>query len=380
MRKIYLDHAATTQPAPEVVEQMLPWMSGKYGNPSARYSLGREAKAAVEEAREQVAELIGAQPGEICFTSGGTEADNWILRRGIEAEEGKRHIITDSIEHHAILNTCARLEKQGVRVSYVKPDEMGRVDVRKAEAEITENTGLISFMFANNEIGTIQPVRELGALACEYGIPFHTDAVQAVGHVPIDVKTMGITYLSASAHKFSGPKGIGFLYMKEGSALQPMLYGGSQEQGLRAGTENVAAIVGMGTAAGLCRKHMQEEMKQVRRVRNYFIRQVKKQIPDVILNGHPLYRLPGNVNFSFPGIKGETLLLLLDREGICVSAGAACTAAGQGISHVLSGIGMPEELAQGTLRFTLGADNTCEEMDLVAASLKKHVDVLRNMS
>lgn len=378
MYKIYLDHAATTQPAPEVVEQMLPWMSGKYGNPSAGYSLGREAKAALEKAREEVAGLIGAKAEEICFTSGGTEADNWILRRGVPGN--KRHVITDSIEHHAMLNTCAWLEKQGMHVSYIKPDGMGRVDPRRVEAEITEDTGLLSFMFANNEIGTVQPVRELGRLAAEYGIPFHTDAVQAVGHVPVDVRDMGITYLSASAHKFSGPKGIGFLYMKEGNALQPLLYGGGQEQGIRAGTENVAAIVGMGAAARLCQRRMQEELKQVRRVRNYFIRQVRKQIPDAVLNGHPLYRLPGNVNFSFPGIKGETLLLLMDREGICVSAGAACTTAGQGISHVLSAIGLPEDLARGTLRFTLGADNTMEEMNQVAASLKRNIEMLRKMS
>ena len=375
-RQIYLDHAATTQPAPEVVQQMLPWLSGRYGNPSARYQLGQEADRCIAGARKQVAALIGADEGELYFTSGGTESDNWVLRACLsDRQDGKRHIITTGIEHHAILNTCARIEKEGAKVSYVMPDSEGRVDVRDIEREIQEDTVLISVMYANNEIGTLQPVREIGLLAAEYGIPFHTDAVQAVGHIPIDVKTLGITWLSASAHKFHGPKGCGFLYMRKGYELPSLLCGGAQERGLRAGTENVAGIAGMGAAARVCMAHMSGDQETVRRQRDYLIRGVESAIPGARLNGHRRMRLPNNVNFSFSGLEGAALLLLLDQDGI----GAACNASSEKGSHVLTAIGAPEEYQRGTVRMTLGPETTREELDYVIERLKEHVFQLREM-
>lgn len=379
-RQIYLDHAATTQPAPEVVQQMLPWLSGRYGNPSARYQLGQEAERCIAGARKDVAALIGADAGEIYFTSGGTESDNWVLRSCLSGRaDGKKHVITTGIEHHAILNTCARLEKEGARVSYVMPDGEGRVDVRDIEREICEDTVLISVMYANNEIGTMQPIREIGLLAAEYGIPFHTDAVQAVGHVPIRVKDLGITWLSASAHKFHGPKGCGFLYMKKGCELPSLLHGGGQEKGFRAGTENVAGIAGMGAAARICRIHMADDQNMIRRQRDYLIRGVESAIPGVRLNGHRRMRLPNNVNFSFSGLEGAALLLLLDQDGICVSSGAACSSASEKGSHVLEAIRVPEEYQRGAVRMTLGPETTREELDYVIARLKEHVFQLREM-
>lgn len=379
-KQIYLDHAATTQPAPEVVQQMLPWLSGRYGNPSARYQLGQEAGRCIAEARKQVAALIGADEEEVYFTSGGTESDNWVLRGCLSGRpDGKRHMITTGIEHHAILNTCARLEREGAKVSYVMPDSEGRVDVRDIEREIREDTALISVMYANNEIGTLQPIREIGLLAAEYGIPFHTDAVQAVGHVPVDVKTLGITWLSASAHKFYGPKGCGFLYMRKGHELPSMLCGGAQERGLRAGTENVAGIAGMGAAARVCMAHMAGDQETVRRQRDYLIRGVESAIPGARLNGHRRIRLPNNVNFSFQGLEGAALLLLLDQDGICVSSGAACNASSEKGSHVLAAIGVPEEYQRGTVRMTLGPETAREDLDYVIGRLKEHVFQLREM-
>ncbi len=379
-RQIYLDHAATTQPAPEVVQQMLPWLSGRYGNPSARYRLGQEAGRCIAEARKQVAALIGADAEEMYFTSGGTESDNWVLRSCLSGGTNeKRHMITTGIEHHAILNTCARLEKEGAQVSYVMPDGEGRVDVRDIEREIREDTALISVMYANNEIGTLEPVREIGLLAAEYGIPFHTDAVQAVGHVPINVKDLGVTWLSASAHKFHGPKGCGFLYMRKGHELPSFLHGGAQEKGLRAGTENVAGIAGMGAAARLCMAHMSGDMAYVRGQRDYLIRGVESAISGVRLNGHRRMRLPNNVNFSFSGLEGAALLLLLDQDGICVSSGAACNASSEKGSHVLEAIGVPEEYQRGAVRMTLGPETTREELDYVIERLKAHVMQLREL-
>lgn len=380
-RQIYLDHAATTQPAPEVIQQMLPWLAGRYGNPSARYQLGQEAGRCIAGARKQVAALIGADEEEVYFTSGGTESDNWVLRGCLSGrKDGKRHMITTGIEHHAVLNTCAQLEREGVEVSYVMPDGEGRVDVRDIEREIREDTVLISVMYANNEIGTMQPIREIGLLAAEYGIPFHTDAVQAVGHVPIDVKASGITWLSASAHKFHGPKGCGFLYMRKGHELPSLLHGGAQEKGFRAGTENVAGIAGMGAAARVCMAHMSGDQESIRRQRDYLIQKVESSIPGARLNGHRRMRLPNNVNFSFSGLEGAALLLLLDQDGICVSSGAACSASSGKGSHVLEAIGVPEEYQRGAVRMTLGPETTREELDYVVERLKEHIFQLREMT
>ena len=379
-RQIYLDHAATTQPAPEAVQQMLPWLSGRYGNPSARYRLGQEAGRCIAKAREQVAALIGAEADEMYFTSGGTESDNWVLRGCLTGRaNGKKHIITTGIEHHAMLNTCAQLEKEGVQVSYVKPDHAGRVDVRDIEREIREDTALISVMYANNEIGTLQPIREIGFLAAEYGVPFHTDAVQAVGHVPIDVKALRITWLSASAHKFHGPKGCGFLYMKRGSELPSLLHGGAQEKGFRAGTENVAGIAGMGAAARMCLERLPADQEAIRRQRDYLIRGIESAISGARLNGHRQMRLPNNVNFSFSGLEGAALLLLLDQDGICVSSGAACSSSSEKGSHVLEAIGIPEEYQRGAVRMTLGPETSRDELDYVIERLKEHIFQLRGM-
>ncbi len=379
---IYLDNAATTKTAPQVVEAMLPYFSEIYGNPSSVYELAQNAKSAVTQAREDIASVIGARAQDIYFTAGGTEADNWAIKAAYEAYKSKgNHIITTKIEHHAVLHTCEYLEKtQGAKVTYLDVDENGLVRPEDLEAAITPETILISIMFANNEIGTIEPIAEIGRIAKEHGILFHTDAVQAFGQVPIQVDEMNIDMLSSSAHKINGPKGIGFLYIRKGVKIRSFIHGGAQERKRRAGTENVPGIVGYGCAAKLAAETMQERTAKEIDLRDYLIGRILKEIPYVRLNGDPKRRLPNNVNVSFQFIEGESLLIMLDMEGICASSGSACTSGSLDPSHVLLAIGLPHEIAHGSLRMTLSAENTKEEMDLVVEKLKEIVEKLRSMS
>lgn len=379
---IYLDNAATTKTAPQVVEAMLPYFSEIYGNPSSVYELAQNAKSAVTQAREDIASVIGARAQDIYFTAGGTEADNWAIKAAYEAYKSKgNHIITTKIEHHAVLHTCEYLEKtQGAKVTYLDVDENGLVRPEDLEAAITPETILISIMFANNEIGTIEPIAEIGRIAREHGILFHTDAVQAFGQVPIQVDEMNIDMLSSSAHKINGPKGIGFLYIRKGVKIRSFIHGGAQERKRRAGTENVPGIVGYGCAAKLAAETMQERTAKEIDLRDYLIGRILKEIPYVRLNGDPKRRLPNNVNVSFQFIEGESLLIMLDMEGICASSGSACTSGSLDPSHVLLAIGLPHEIAHGSLRMTLSAENTKEEMDLVVEKLKEIVEKLRSMS
>ncbi len=380
-KPIYLDNAATTPTDPAVVEAMLPWFSAGYGNPSAIYSLGAQAKEAVTLARETVAGTLNAQPREIYFTAGGTEADNWALIAAAQAYAGKgRHIITSAVEHHAVLHTCQYLEKQGFSVTYVGVDDQGVVRLDELRAALRPDTILISVMFANNEIGTLQPIAQIGQIAREAGVLFHTDAVQAYGHLPIDVKTLGVDLLSASGHKLRGPKGVGFLYVREGVKLPSFLHGGAQERARRAGTENVPGVVGLGEAAKLAQASMARRAEAERELRDYLIGRVEREIPYCRLNGHRTQRLPGNVNFSFRFIEGESMLILLDQAGICASSGSACTSSSLDPSHVLLAIGLPHEIAHGSLRLTLSAENTREELDYVVDRLKEIVQRLRQMS
>ncbi len=378
---IYLDNAATTKTAPEVVEAMLPYFGEAYGNPSAIYSLGSAGKKAVNEARRSIAKLINAGQEEIYFTAGGTEADNWALKAVAESygEKG-RHIITTKIEHHAVLHTCGYLEKKGFEVTYLDVDQDGLVDLEELKAAIRPDTILISVMYANNEIGTIEPIGEIGAIARERGILFHTDAVQAFGQVPLDVEALKVDMLSASAHKVNGPKGVGMLYIRAGLKLRSFIHGGAQERNRRAGTENVPGIVGFGAAAARAMKLMEEKGRKERELREYLIRSIEKQIPYCRLNGHRERRLPGNVNFSFQFIEGESLLIMLDMKGICASSGSACTSGSLDPSHVLLAIGLKHEEAHGSLRMTLSEDNTVEELDEVVEALKAIVGRLREMS
>ena len=378
---IYLDNAATTKNAPEVVEAMLPYFGEAYGNPSAIYSLGSAGKKAVNEARRSIAKLINAGQEEIYFTAGGTEADNWALKAvaGSYGEKG-RHIITTKIEHHAVLHTCGYLEKKGFEVTYLDVDQDGLVDLEELKAAIRPDTILISVMYANNEIGTIEPIGEIGAIARERGILFHTDAVQAFGQVPLDVEALKVDMLSASAHKVNGPKGVGMLYIRAGLKLRSFIHGGAQERNRRAGTENVPGIVGFGAAAARAMKLMEEKGRKERELREYLIRSIEKQIPYCRLNGHRERRLPGNVNFSFQFIEGESLLIMLDMKGICASSGSACTSGSLDPSHVLLAIGLKHEEAHGSLRMTLSEDNTVEELDEVVEALKAIVGRLREMS
>ena len=378
---IYLDNAATTKTAPEVVEAMLPYFGEAYGNPSAIYSLGSAGKKAVNEARRSIAKLINAGQEEIYFTAGGTEADNWALKAAAESygEKG-RHIITTKIEHHAVLHTCGYLEKKGFEVTYLDVDQDGLVDLEELKAAIRPDTILISVMYANNEIGTIEPIGEIGAIARERGILFHTDAVQAFGQVPLDVEALKVDMLSASAHKVNGPKGVGMLYIRTGLKLRSFIHGGAQERNRRAGTENVPGIVGFGAAAARAMKLMEEKGRKERELREYLIRSIEKQIPYCRLNGHRERRLPGNVNFSFQFIEGESLLIMLDMKGICASSGSACTSGSLDPSHVLLAIGLKHEEAHGSLRMTLSEDNTVEELDEVVEALKAIVGRLREMS
>lgn len=378
---IYLDNAATTRTAPEVVEAMLPYFTENYGNPSAIYSIGSSGKKAVNEARRAVAQVIGAKQEEIYFTAGGTEADNWALKAAAESNSGKgKHIITTKIEHHAVLHTCEYLEKKGFEVTYLDVDRDGLVNVRDLEAAIRPDTILISVMFANNEIGTLEPVAEIGKIARERGILFHTDAVQAFGQIHIDVKEMNIDMLSASAHKLNGPKGIGMLYVRTGVKIGSFVHGGAQERNRRAGTENVPGIVGFGAASRRAVQMMEEKAICEKELRDYLIQRIEAEIPYCRLNGHREKRLPGNINFSFSFIEGESLLIMLDMKGICCSSGSACTSGALDPSHVLLAIGLKHEEAHGSLRMTLSEENTKEEMDVVVEAVKQSVTRLREMS
>ncbi|MBP2073071.1 cysteine desulfurase NifS [Thermoanaerobacterium butyriciformans] len=380
MNRIYLDNAATTPLKKEVLDAMMPYLSNRFGNPSSLYSYGQEAKKAIEEARDKVANAIYANSDEIFFTSGGTESDNWALKGAAYALKDKgNHIITSNIEHHAILHTCQYLENQGFEITYLPVDEYGLVDPNELKRAIKDNTILVSIMYANNEIGTIEPIEELVKVAHDKGVLFHTDAVQAIGNVPIDVKNLDVDMLSMSAHKIYGPKGVGALYIRKGLRIDTLLQGGAQERNRRAGTENVAGIVGFGTAIELITKNIDEHIKKLTRLRDKLIDGILK-IPYTRLNGHPIKRLPGNVNVSFEFVDGESLILSLDMEGICVSSGSACTAGSIDPSHVLLAIGLPEEIAHGSLRLTIGEENTEEEIDTVINKLPKIVDRLRQMS
>ena len=378
---IYLDHAATTPAAPEVVEAMMPYFSEYYGNASSIYQLGAASKKAILKAREIIAGSLGAEVQDIYFTAGGSESDNWALIATAEAMEDKgRHIITTKIEHHAVLHTCKYLEKRGFRVTYLDVDSDGRVSPKAVEQAICPDTILISVMFANNEIGTIQPIEEIGALAKERGILFHTDAVQAYGHIPIDVNKYHIDMLSASGHKLGGPKGVGFLYIRRGVKIRSFLHGGAQERSRRAGTENVPGIVGMATAVKSALEQMEERNKKVTKLRDYLIERLEKEVPHCRLNGHREYRLANNVNIGFRFIEGEAMLIMLDMKGVCASSGSACTSGSLDPSHVLLAIGLPHEEAHGSLRLTLGHENTKEELDYVVEAVKEIVGKLRSMS
>ena len=381
MDRIYLDNAATTAVSPEVLTAMLPYFTECYGNPSSIHSTGRDAHKAVDAARRQVAAAINADPSEIYFTAGGSESDNWAIKGTAFAKKDKgNHIITTAIEHHAVLHTCQWLEKQGFEVTYLPVDENGLVSVEDVEKAITDKTILISVMAANNEIGTIEPIAEIGALARSRGILFHTDAVQAVGAIPLDVKAMNIDMLSMSGHKFHGPKGIGALYIRKGVRLDTLIAGGAQERGKRAGTENLPGIVGIGKAIEIATRDMEANAARMTRLRDKLIHGILEEIPDVRLNGHPTRRLPNNVNVSVRYIEGEALLLRLDLAGIAGSSGSACTSGSLDPSHVLLAIGLPHEIAHGSLRLTLGTDTTEADIDEVLDKLPGIVKNLRDMS
>lgn len=378
---IYLDNAATTRTAPEVVDAMLPYFTENYGNPSSIYGFASANKEVIAEQREKIADILGAKANEIYFTAGGTESDNWALTATAEAYGTKgKHIITSRIEHHAVLHTCAYLEKRGYEVTYLDVDENGLVDPRKVEEAIRPDTILISIMAANNEIGTIQPIREIGEIAHAHGVLFHTDAVQAFAQIPINVDECHIDMLSASGHKLNGPKGIGFLYIRKGVKIRSFIHGGAQERKRRAGTENVPGIVGLGKAVELAAATMEERAAKETELRDYAISRIEKEIPYCRLNGDRVKRLPNNINFSFRFIEGESMLIKLDFKGICASSGSACTSGSLDPSHVLLAIGLPHEIAHGSLRMTLGADTTKEEIDYTVDCLKEIVEEIRSMS
>ena len=381
MDRIYLDNAATTPVDKRVLEAMLPYYSDVFGNPSSLHSHGQEAKKAIEEAREKVAKALGADFDEIYFTSGGSESDNWALKGVAYAlKEKGNHIITTEIEHHAVLHTCRYLEKEGFKVTYLPVDEYGLVKPEDLKKAITDKTILVSIMFANNEIGTIEPIEELVKIAHEKNVYFHTDAVQAVGNVPIDVKKLDVDLLSLSAHKIYGPKGVGALYIKKGVKIHSLIQGGTQEKNRRAGTENVPGIVGLGEAIELITKNLDSHINKLTFLRDKLINGILEKIPYVRLNGHPTKRLPGNVNLSFEFIDGESLILNLDMAGICASSGSACTSGSLEPSHVLLAIGLSKELARGSLRLTIGKDNTEEDIDKVLEALPQIVKRLRSIS
>ncbi len=395
---IYLDNAATTRTSPAVVEAMLPFFSEYYGNASGIYSIGVKSKEAISESREIIAATLGAKPEEIYFTAGGSESDNWALKAtsevfaagglpnrgnkgaGDDSLPVRNHIITTKIEHHAILHTCEYLQKQGIEVTYVNVDENGLVNLKELEHAIRPETFLISVMFANNEVGTIQPIREIGEIAKKHGILFHTDAVQAYGHLPIHVEELHIDMLSASAHKLNGPKGVGFLYIRRNLRISSFIHGGAQERKRRAGTENVPGIVGFGQAARDAFETMEKRSAYETELRDYLIARILKEIPYSRLNGHRTKRLSNNANFSFQFVEGESLLIMLDMEGICGSSGSACTSGSLDPSHVLLSLGLPEDLAHGSLRLTLSAETTREEIDVTVETIKKIVERLRSMS
>lgn len=378
---IYLDNAATTKTAPEVVDAMLPYFSEYYGNASTIYSLGAESKKAMDHARQTIADSLGAKPEEIYFTAGGSESDNWALKATAEAYASKgKHIITTKIEHHAILHTCEYLEKRGFEITYLNVDRDGLISLDELKAAIRLDTILISVMFANNEIGTIEPIAEIGEIAKEHGVLFHTDAVQAYAQVPINVDEMHIDMLSASGHKLNGPKGIGFLYIRKGVKIRSFVHGGAQERSRRAGTENIPGIVGLGAAVERAMRIMDSKTRKEIELRDYLIGRLENEIPHCWLNGHRTKRLPNNINFSFLFIEGESMLIMLDMKGICASSGSACTSGSLDPSHVLLAIGLKHEEAHGSLRLTLSEDSTKEEMDIVAEEVKKIVQRLRDMS
>ena len=378
---IYLDNAATTRTAPEVVDAMLPHFTEKYGNPSSVYGFAAENKEVISRQRRVIAEVLGAKENEIYFTAGGTESDNWALTATAEAYASKgKHIITSRIEHHAILHTCEYLEKRGYEVTYLDADENGLVDPKKVEEALRPDTILISIMTANNEIGTIQPIREIGEIARAHGVLFHTDAVQAFAQIPINVEECHIDMLSASGHKLNGPKGIGFLYIRKGVKIRSFIHGGAQERKRRAGTENVPGIVGLGKAVELAASTMEERAERETKLRDYTIARIEKEIPYCRLNGDRVKRLPNNINFSFRFIEGESMLIKLDLKGICASSGSACTSGSLDPSHVLLAIGLPHEIAHGSLRMTLGADTTKEDLDYTVDCLKQIVEEIRSMS
>ena len=381
MKRVYLDYAATTPTHPEVVKAMLPYFTDAPGNPSSIHSHGQEAKGAIEEARVKVAELIGARDEEIVFTSGGTEADNFAIKGVAFANEAKGdHIITSSIEHHAVIETCKFLERRGFRVTYLPVDTAGLVDPDDVKRAITDKTILISVMHANNEMGTIEPIAEIGRIAREAGIYFHTDAVQTVGHIPVDVNELGVDLLSVSAHKLYGPKGVGALYIRKGTKLIPFMHGGEQERRRRASTENVPGIVGFGCAAELALREMDEEADRLTNLRDRLVKNILEQIDHTSLNGHPEKRLPNNANVSIDFVEGESMILNLDLESICASTGSACSSSSLEASHVLLAMGLSHEQAHGSLRFTLGKWSTEEEINRVLEVLPKIVVKLRAMS
>lgn len=378
---IYMDNAATTPVKPEVLDAMLPYFTEKFGNPSSIYSISSENKKAITDAREVIAKTINTTPENIYFTAGGSESDNWALKATADAYASKgKHIITTKIEHHAILHTCEYLETKGFEITYLDVDENGLVKLDELTAAIRPDTILISVMFANNEIGTIEPIAEIGKIAHEHGVLFHTDAVQAYTQVPIDVEAMNIDMMSTSGHKINGPKGIGFLYIRKGVKIKSFIHGGAQERHRRAGTENVTGIIGLAKAAEIATANMKERTAEEIKVRDHLIERIEKEIPYAKLNGDRVKRLPNNVNFSFQFVEGESMLILLDSKGICASSGSACTSGSLDPSHVLLAIGLPHEIAHGSLRLTLSAETTMEQIDFTVDCLKKIVERLRSMS
>ena len=378
-RRIYMDNAATTATRPEVLEAMLPYFTQNYGNPSSIHAFGRDARRAIENARKQVAAALNCEPREVYFTAGGSESDNWAIRCALQNKQGK-HIITSTIEHHAVLHTCEFMEKQGYEVTYLPVDEFGIVSAEDVKKAIRPDTVLITIMAANNEIGTIQPIAEIGKIAKEAGILFHTDAVQAIGAIPVDVKEWNVDMLSLSGHKFHAPKGVGALYVRKGLRITNLIYGGAQERGLRAGTENLPGIVGLGKAIELAVAELPEYSERLSKLRDKLIDGILASIPDVQLNGHRTQRLPGNVNVSVRYVEGEALLMRLDLAGIAASSGSACTSGSLDPSHVLLAIGLPHEIAHGSLRLSLGSDTTEEDVDYVIETLPNIVNTLRAMS
>lgn len=376
--KIYMDHAATTEMLPQVRKAMEPYLMEEYGNASTSYEMGRRTREALEGAREQIAMLIKAKPEEIFFTSGGSESDNWVIKNvAAEKKEKGKHVITSKIEHHAVLRSCEYLEKLGYELTYLDVDAYGVIDLAQLREVLREDTTLVSVMTGNNEIGTIEPLDAVASMLRGTGTLFHTDAVQAIGQIPLSMNQLPVDYLSASAHKFHGPKGVGFLFVRKDRDLPSYIHGGSQENGRRAGTENVAGIVGMAKALEIAVEEMQVVRLRIVRLRNYFVERVLREIPQGRLNGHPHKRLPGNVNFSFAGVDATSLLVLLEEDGICASAGSACNTGQTRISHVIEAIHVPETYAPGSVRFTMGRETDRQQVDAVIASLKKNVKLLR---